>query len=296
MEDQNENRNSDVDWSIFKNLAISSITRKQEDPSLSLPLAPPPEDETYTKRNRRGTAIIFNHKNFTIEDCSARQGTDKDRDDLRSLLEELKFDVISHDDLTFMQIIEVLEVVSKMDHSESECLFIAVMSHGDKGILFAKDREYPTKRLWTFFSPIHCPSLAGKPKLFFIQACRGNDTDPGVRVCYTERDSFNENNKTYSIPVMADILVMYATVEGYFAWRDPRNGSYFIQSLVSQIRKHRQSKDLLSILTCVNREVAIGFTSAEPRCSQLDGKKEMCSIVSMLTRSYYLDDNEENQL
>lgn len=56
-----------------------------------------------------------------------------------------------------------------MDHSASDCLVIVVMSHGDNGKLFARDREYPTRTLWKYFNAINCPTLAGKPKLFFIQ-------------------------------------------------------------------------------------------------------------------------------
>ena len=30
--------------------------------------------------------------------------------------------------------------------------------------------------------PTKCPSLVGKPKMIFVQACQGQDTDAGVRV------------------------------------------------------------------------------------------------------------------
>lgn len=89
---------------------------------------------------------------------------------------------------------------------------------------------------------------------------------------------------------MADILVMYSTVEGFYSWRDPKNGGYFIQSLVKQLRNHYKTKDLLSILTLVNRDVAIDFTSYEPKNPEFSGAKQMCSIVSMLTRLVYFAD------
>lgn len=59
--------------------------------------------------------------------------------------------------------------VSSLDHSDSDCILIAVMTHGDNGILYARDEHYSVKKLWAPFSPLHCPTLAGKPKLFFIQ-------------------------------------------------------------------------------------------------------------------------------
>jgi len=43
------------------------------------------------------------------------------------------------------------------------------MTHGEADKLYAADRKYPTKTLWEIFTGDLCPSLAGKPKLFFIQ-------------------------------------------------------------------------------------------------------------------------------
>ncbi|XP_050518888.1 caspase-like [Diabrotica virgifera virgifera] len=268
---------------------MRDIFTKKTSLPVDLPVAPPPEAEVYDKRKVKGTAIIFNHRTFTIDHVSTRDGTDLDRDALQNVLQELTFDVLVYDDLTLEKILEVLSVVSKMNHTECECLIIAVMSHGDEGIIYARDQAYPTKKLWSYFTPIRCPSLAGKPKMFFIQACRGSESDPGQVVTYVEKDSRPTSSKTYTIPIMADIIVMYATVEEYYAWRDPATGSYFIQALVNQLRKHHQSEDLLSILTRVNREVAIGFSSFEPNYPKYNNKKEMCSIVSMLTRKYYFN-------
>jgi caspase-like apoptosis-related cysteine protease len=46
---------------------------------------------------------------------------------------------------------------------------ITVLSHGGDGILYAKDTFYKPELLWSFFTADKCPTLAGKPKLFFIQ-------------------------------------------------------------------------------------------------------------------------------
>lgn len=57
-----------------------------------------------------------------------------------------------------------------MDHTDNNCLVVAVMTHGRcSGRLAAKDDEYHTDMLITAFDGLHCPSLRGKPKLFFIQ-------------------------------------------------------------------------------------------------------------------------------
>jgi caspase 7 len=86
---------------------------------------------------------------------------------------------------------------------------------------------------------------------------------------------------------MADILIMYSTVEGFTSWRDPINGSYFIQSLVKQLKEYNGTKDLLTILTFVNRQVAVNVTTYKNRHPGYGRGTQMCSIVSMLTRLVY---------
>ena len=60
----------------------------------------------------------------------------------------------------------------KSGHS---ALVVVVMSHGDKDIVRSADGERVNieNDIVTPFDGAHCPALAGKPKLLFIQACRG---------------------------------------------------------------------------------------------------------------------------
>lgn len=60
-------------------------------------------------------------------------------------------------------------LVASEDHTESDCILIALMTHGDDGILYAKDQQYKPEKLWSYFTSDQCPTLAGKPKIFFIQ-------------------------------------------------------------------------------------------------------------------------------
>lgn len=56
-----------------------------------------------------------------------------------------------------------------MDHTDSDCLVVAFLSHGDKDVIYAKNGSFPTRTLWEPFYGTSCPSLVAKPKLFFIQ-------------------------------------------------------------------------------------------------------------------------------
>jgi Caspase domain len=109
-----------------------------------------------------------------------------------------------------------------MDHTHNDCLVIVVMTHGDSGTLYAKDDDYQLSELWKPFVGDKCPTLIGKPKLMFLQACRGAKLDPGMSVrCFAfGKDAVDGQPvvcpMSISIPTMADLLVMYATFEGKF--------------------------------------------------------------------------------
>ena len=58
---------------------------------------------------------------------------------------------------------------TKRNYSDCDCFLLAVLSHGEMGILYSKDSAYKPESLWTEFTADKCPTLAGKPKLFFLQ-------------------------------------------------------------------------------------------------------------------------------
>lgn len=100
-----------------------------------------------------------------------------------------------------------------MDHTQHNCLLIVVMTHGDLGTLDAYDTPYYADTIWLNFTPNRCPTLAGKPKLFFIQACQGKQTDSGsplVERTVIDGSTFNYN----SFHIGTDVLVAYATIAG----------------------------------------------------------------------------------
>ena len=67
-----------------------------------------------------------------------------------------------YNDLSFKAIEQVLENAAEaINHSDSDCILIAVLSHGELGILYASDHAYKPDRLWTQFNAEKCPTLAG---------------------------------------------------------------------------------------------------------------------------------------
>lgn len=228
----------------------------------------------------RGKAIIFSHSSFEVQDVKLpnREGSDVDCKMLTESLERLGFDVNLYKDKRLRDILDITTKVSLMDHSNSDCLLVAVLSHGDDGeIIYAYDSPYQISNLWKPFTGELCRTLVGKPKIFIVQACRGNDLDPGVKV---EKDGVAR----FSIPTHADFLFAYATIPGFMSFRNTRNGAWFIQELCNELNENGQKYDMLTLLTFVVQKVAYGYESFAPNYPDHHMKKQTPCIVSMLTR------------
>jgi hypothetical protein len=67
---------------------------------------------------------------------------------------------------------EVFSRVAGLDHMAYDCFACAVLSHGDKEVVFGVDGQ--RVGLDKLKATMAVPSLLGKPKIFFIQACQGS--------------------------------------------------------------------------------------------------------------------------
>ncbi|PSN56154.1 hypothetical protein C0J52_03349 [Blattella germanica] len=228
-----------------------------------------PKDQNYKMNNNsRGKALIFNHETFMkARELPERKGTGADVKMLKESLEQLKFD---------------------QNHKNEDCILVAVLTHGKndsgKDKLNAFDKLYDVDVLWSYFTADICPGLAGKPKIFFIQACRGRMASEQMAFKKIERDSsridVTNPKHGYTIPVEADILVAFSTYEGRVAHRDTEEGSWFIQMLCTELNLNGEEMDMLSILTNVNRRVAIDCQNGRD--------KQMPVTQSTLTRKLFL--------
>ncbi|XP_039308891.1 caspase-1 [Solenopsis invicta] len=244
----------------------------------------------------RGKCIIFNHEKFDSPKFPEREGSAIDASRLETTFQYLNFDVKIHTDLTKNQITDVIEEVSQLDHTDNDCLCIIVLTHGlDDDRLVAKDTEYKFDELWKPFTADKCVTLAGKPKLFFIQACRGKKADRGVllkncmvvAVQQSGRLPFQKDTVLcYAIPTHADFLLAQSTVQGFSAWRDPLKGTWYIQCLCDVLDEYGTEMDLMSMLTITARKVATDFASVHVD-DDLHNKKQIPSVTSMLTRLVY---------
>nr|XP_042094974.1 caspase-7 isoform X1 [Ovis aries] len=233
-----------------------------------------------------GKCIIINNKNFDRRTgMGVRNGTDKDAEALFKCFRSLGFDVAVYNDCSCAKMQDLLKKASEEDHRNSACFACILLSHGEENLIYGTDGKTAIKDLTAHFRGDRCKTLLEKPKLFFIQACRGTELDDGIQA---DSGPINDTdaNPRYKIPVEADFLFAYSTVPGYYSWRNPGSGSWFVQALCSILNEHGKSLEILQILTRVNDRVARHFESQsdDPRFHE---KKQIPCVVSMLTKELY---------
>ncbi|XP_072569702.1 caspase-9-like isoform X2 [Paramormyrops kingsleyae] len=200
-----------------------------------------------------GLCLIINNVKFLPESyLRSRNGSNIDCDKLEKRFKSLNFIVDVQQDLT---------------HEATKNLIPGAV-HGVDG------PTVPVEDITSFLNGEHCPSLQGKPKIFFIQACGGDEKDKGREVPIQESsdrysrdavpvsgsDTLTDKPDKFSVhttlPVPSDILVSYSTYPGYVSWRDKETGTWYVETLDQILAENAASNDLVTMLTMVNNKVA----------------------------------------
>uniref|UniRef100_A0A8C4N5Z9 Caspase-3 n=1 Tax=Eptatretus burgeri TaxID=7764 RepID=A0A8C4N5Z9_EPTBU len=205
--------------------------------------------------------LIINNMEFKL--ClKARNGAEEDNSKLKECFMKLGFHVVIKRNQTCEEMKKVLKENSKQDHSKRTCFVCVLMSHGDNGNIFATDGEIDIQELISeFYEDCH-PSLKEKPKLFFIQACRGEYFDTGKEAKSMGETSLSQLEPAFLFNkerVYPGFLLAYATPQGFVAHRSKCRGSHFIQQMCKQFMKEFDSatgQDILHQLTHVHRDIS----------------------------------------
>ncbi|XP_049642909.1 caspase-6 [Suncus etruscus] len=255
-----------------------------------------PAEKYKMDHKRRGVALIFNHERFfwhlALPD---RRGTCADRDNLQRRFSDLGFDVKCFDNLKAEEVLLKVHEVATSSHMDADCFVCVFLSHGEGNHVYAYDAKIEIPALTGFFKGDKCQSLVGKPKIFIIQACRGDQHDVPVRPLdvvdhqsgtptgnVTEVDAAS----VYTLPAGADFLMCYSVAEGYYSHRETVNGSWYIQDLCEMLAKFGSSLEFTELLTLVNRRVSQRRVDFSNDYNAI-GKKQVPCFASMLTKKLH---------
>ncbi|XP_031415858.1 uncharacterized protein LOC105889409 [Clupea harengus] len=200
-------------------------------------------------RSPLGLCVIINNEHS--HRSQSRKGSDADTDALRKVFTWLDFSVQCHKDLTTEEMKSVLLGCSQK--ADGDCFVCCVLSRWENGGVFGCDNVFlPIKDMLALFEVNNCPALSRKPKLFFIQACQENAGDIGTDISkegVPGSDIATTVQKEFTMSAEADFLLSVATVDMFHSFRHPAAGSWFIQSLCSQLREGRLGqRDICTIL------------------------------------------------
>lgn len=254
----------------------------------------PTEEECYAVDHKggRGVCLIVSNDRFAPElGLSMRRGNEADLRAAMCLFQSLGFEVRVLENSTHAQLLRTLDLMAMQeDHSDKDAMALVVLSHGDEGVIYAHDRPFVVGKLWEPFTADRAPTLAGKPKLFFIQACQGSRMDEGVKVVTrTDAGSVSSTSfASYQLPVHADFLLAHSTVAGFYSWRNTVHGSWFIQALAAVCRDYgRQNRDLASLLAITCKRISIDYLSSSTNV-EFHNKKQTPFYFSTLRYKLYL--------
>ena len=214
--------------------------------------------------------------------------------------------------------LETCKALANLDKllSSHSAFFMTILSHGGSNdvVYGSCGNSIALDCLIEPFRGMNCKALAGKPKLVFVQACRGKLFDQGVSAKLIEgknenkvqndyvdengnaldgsllnfRNNKHENNCTnIKIPHCADILIAFSCANGYYSWRNKCEGSWFIQSFCDELENSCEYDDVARILTKTVADMAFHKESqSNEQC--MNRTKQIPCIVSTLTKCLFL--------
>ena len=236
---------------------------------------------------RRGECLIINQV-FSGDKQFYREGTEKDEESLIRTWNMIgcNDNITVARDLTKKQIMAKLEHFRrKLEKTRPDFMVITILSHGyrDKrtGCEFIMDINKEglsvTSLKNKFINGYSCPSMIGKPKLFFIQACRGKlfqealSNIPRQLVMpydFSETDGEEDEEKVLELDGekyahKSWFFIFHSTIKGYVSLRDPSGGTIFIQALCKVLNESWYVNDISTIAMEVNRTIMKEYGSAQ---------------------------------
>ena len=196
----------------------------------------------------RGRALIIN-----IIQCSCDSSNDADSNDARdmeTLFKYLGYDVnkkdVKKNNIT-NGILQILQSdIAPYDHSEYDSFICCILPfkcknhHQSDGFFKYDGKAFNTNGITENLSGATCPSLKGKPKIFFIQASRETKEREAIAL--------------EVIPNITDFAFCYQTPEDIPAYGSP-DGTIFVQEICRAFTQYAKFVPFMDIMTRVHKVV-----------------------------------------
>ncbi|CAL1531056.1 unnamed protein product [Lymnaea stagnalis] len=227
----------------------------------------------------RGKALIINNEIFQF--LSSRDGSERDMEMTIDMFKFLDFEVSVKKNQTSEEMKSSLyNFANDTSLGSVSALAVVIMSHGHSDdTIFGIDGEMihraPVNYITKFdcqqsFTGKKCPLMIGKPKLFIIQACRGDEEDQPltnnpISEAWIRSDSVNRDEVSSDanegdlqsdgprLADTADMCFVHSSSLGYKAYRSPTSGSPFIEVLTKNVLDHAHNTEIRDIIQKVQQ-------------------------------------------
>ncbi|XP_042639009.1 caspase-2 [Orycteropus afer afer] len=248
----------------------------------------------------RGLALVLSNVRFTGEkDLEFRSGGSVDHSTLVTLFTLLGYNVHVLHDQTAQEMQEKLQSFAQLPaHRLTDSCIVALLSHGIEGAIYGVDGKLlQLQEVFRLFNNASCPNLQNKPKMFFVQACRGDETDLGVdqqdgkgqvRSPGGEKSDAGgpEGLLKTRLPTRSDMICGYACLRGTAAMRNTKRGSWYVEALARVFSERACDMHVADMLVEVN--AVIKQREGYAPGTEFHRCKEMSEYCSTLCRHLYL--------
>ena len=244
----------------------------------------------------RGLALIINNvewnRDVDPERKHPRSGSDEDAKRLKNTLEKLQYTVDLCRNLESHQMKESLSKVAQKTSKSHDSFICCILTHGDtNGVEGVDGIHVPVGELASLVNCKNCPNLFGKPKIFFVQSCRGSEIPEPVAIDNSRgAGDIVVMDGRKLLPPEADFFFSFSTCHNNIATRSIKEGSLYVKELCNVLSSHASNLSLYDLTMLVHREMA----KKEFKVVLTDGRehpfKQMPEVVSRLQGKVYFKD------
>ena len=105
---------------------------------------------------------------------------------------------------------------AKLAQFQHDSLVVVIMSHGEQGSVFltCDGRKILLEDVINYFDAVNCPQMAGKPKIFFFNCCRGDRKNCEIKKVCVDGPRRLHKEPT-NVRQHQDIVIAYSTIPGF---------------------------------------------------------------------------------
>lgn len=231
-------------------------------------------------------------------DLPALSGTKKDAEQMAEAFKALNIVTICEHNLTQARLMGLVRETAQCTNypRDSVCIAFVFSGHGlEKNHLYAQDgKTVKIEQIVEQFLPRRAPAIGNIPKLFFIDACRGDQDMHSITVPkgVSGLKAKGGNNISLEVPPEGNYLLAYSTMPCYRSYEFKGEGGIWMTTLAGRLRvAAERGESIEDILTAVNEDLIQRYQSPEWK-----NKVQQPEKISRLNKRVYLGSHRESVL